>query len=84
MDSHNKGELLASLQARFGVGPAETLTAGDTLYDMSMFPRAAISIAVSPAEPAVAEAADLVLPDGDWSQVWATIQVLRPGWLPGS
>ena len=84
VDGHNKGELLASLQVRFGVEPAETLAAGDTLYDMSMFPRAAVRVAVSPADPAGAEAADLVLPDGDWTQVWEMIQALRPGWLPGS
>jgi phosphoserine phosphatase len=84
VDSHNKGELLASLQARFGVESAETLAAGDTLHDTSMFTRAAVSIAVSPAEAAVAEAADLVLPDGDWTQAWEMIKVLRPGWLPGS
>jgi phosphoserine phosphatase len=84
VDSHNKGELLASLQVRFGVGSAETLAAGDTLYDTPMFPHAAVSIVVGPAEPAVAEAADLVLPDGDWSRVWGMIQTLRPGWLPGS
>ncbi len=82
VDSHNKGELLATLQERFGAEPAETLTAGDTLYDTSMFPWAAVSIAVSPAEPGVAEAADVVIPDGDWSSVWETIQALRPGWLP--
>lgn len=83
VDSHNKGELVASLQARFGVGPAETLTAGDTLYDISMFPHAAVSVAVNPAELRVAEAARVVLPDGDWTRAWETIEALHPGWLPG-
>jgi phosphoserine phosphatase len=83
VDGDNKGELVRALQARFGFSRDETLTAGDTLADTHMFPHAAVSIAVAPGEAAVAEASDLLLPDGDWSRVQELIEALRPGWLPG-
>jgi phosphoserine phosphatase len=83
VDSGNKGELVQALQARFGVTRAETMAAGDTVSDTHMFPNAAVSIAVAPGEAAVAEASDLLLPNGDWSSAWKMIQDFRPGWLPG-
>jgi phosphoserine phosphatase len=82
VNSHNKGELVRELQARFGATRAETLVAGDTEYDTSMFPEAAVSIAVAPADPAIAAAADLLLADGDWRPVRAMIENIRPDWLP--
>lgn len=78
----NKGTLARELQGRNGVSCAETLAAGDTLADVHMFSEAAVSVAVAPAEPAVAEAADLLLPDGNWARAWELIEELRPGWLP--
>lgn len=78
----NKGRLVRELQVRNGVSCAETLAAGDTLADVQMFSEAAVSVAVAPAEPAVAEAADLLLPDGNWARAWELIEGLRPGWLP--
>jgi phosphoserine phosphatase len=82
VNSHNKGKLVRELQARFGATRAETLVAGDNEHDTTMFPEAAVSIAVAPADPAVAAAADLLLPDGDWRPVLAMIESARPGWLP--
>ncbi len=82
VDGQNKGELVRQLQERYGTSKAETLAAGDTLYDISMFPEAAVSVAVSPSDPAVAEAANLLLPEGDWTGVWGMIERARPGWLP--
>lgn len=82
VDGHNKGDLVRQIQDRFQVGAAGTLAAGDTLYDIPMFREAEISVAVAPQEPAVAEAADLLLPDGDWAGAWDLIEGLRPGWLP--
>jgi phosphoserine phosphatase len=82
VNSHNKGELVRELQARFGASQAETLVAGDNEHDATMFPEAAVRIAVAPSDQVVAAAADLVLADGDWRPVWATIAAARPGWLP--
>ncbi len=82
VDSHNKGSLLRELQVRFGLSRTQTLAAGDTLHDTQMFPDAAISVAVAPLEDGVAEAADLLLADGDWSKSWGMIENCRPGWLP--
>jgi phosphoserine phosphatase len=81
VDSHNKGQLVQALQVRFGATRAETLAAGDTPADIRMFPNAAVSVAVAPAELPVAEAADLLFPDGDWSRAWEMIEAFRPGWL---
>lgn len=78
----NKGTLVRELQGGNGVSCAETLAAGDTLADVHMFSETAVSVAVAPAEPAVAEAADLLLPDGNWARAWELIEELRPGWLP--
>jgi phosphoserine phosphatase len=84
VNSHNKGQLVRELQARFGATRAETLVAGDNDHDATMFPEAAVSIAVAPADPTVAAAADVVLADGDWRPVWGIIEARRPGWLPAS
>lgn len=83
VDNHNKGQLVQGLQLRFGASRAETLAAGDTLADTRMFPHAAVSVAVAPADLAVAEAADLLFADGDWSRAWEMIEAFRPGCLPG-
>ena len=80
VDSHNKGQLVRELQAKFGIDPAETLVAGDTIWDIPMFAEAAVSIAVAPSDPAVGQAADLLLADGDWNRVPALVEKLRPGW----
>jgi phosphoserine phosphatase len=82
VNSHNKGQLVRELQARFGATQAETLVAGDSDHDAPMFPQAAVSIAVAPPDRAVAAAADIVLADGDWRPVWGMIEARRPGWLP--
>ena len=82
VDSHNKGQLVQELQARFGLGRAETLVAGDTVHDTHMFPNAGFSVAVAPGDDRVAEAADLLLSDGDWSNIWEMVEARRPGWLP--
>lgn len=68
IDGANKGALVKDLQARFGVERDETLTAGDTVGDLSMFPESALSIAVAPESPEVAQAASLLLPENDWRQ----------------
>jgi len=82
VDGRNKGILARELRIRFGASRAETLAAGDTPADTQMFTEAAVSIAVDPSDLRVAEAADLLLPDGDWSRAEAMIEELQPGWLP--
>jgi phosphoserine phosphatase len=82
VNGRNKGSLLQDLQVRYGACRSQTLAAGDTLHDTQMFPNAAISVAVAPTEDGVAEEADLLLPDGDWSKIWQMIEACRPGWLP--
>ena len=83
VDSRNKGQLVQELQARYGLGRAETLAAGDTMHDTHMFANAGFSVAVAPGDDGVSEAADLLLPDGDWSDIWQMVEARRPGWLPG-
>jgi len=82
VDGHSKGDLLRDVQARFGVTREETLAAGDTMHDVPMFPEAALTMAVAPSDPDVTQAADLLLPDGDWTGAWQMIQAHKPGWLP--
>ena len=58
-----KGAVLASLQAKLGISPHETLALGDTRGDIPLFERAAFSVAVRPNHPQVSAAADITLPD---------------------
>jgi phosphoserine phosphatase len=82
VDGRNKGALVREIQAQFRTTRQETLVAGDTVYDVPMFPEAAVSLAVATAEPTVAQAADLHLSDGNWDRAWNLIADFRPGWLP--
>ncbi|MBN1314338.1 MAG: HAD family phosphatase [Anaerolineales bacterium] len=83
VDGHNKGALVKELQTRFGARREETLVAGDTVHDIPMFPEAAVSISVFPAEENVAQAATFSLTDNDWNNAWKLIELFKPGWLPG-
>jgi phosphoserine phosphatase len=82
IDGRNKGKIINDLQTRFGISQDETLTAGDTAGDISMFSESAISIAVDPESLEIVQAASLLLPENDWRQAWELIDALRPGWLP--
>lgn len=62
---YGKGAVLERLQQELGVTPAECIAVGDGSGDIALFRRAAVSIAVNPSRPAVAEAADIVLPEPD-------------------
>lgn len=84
IDGRNKGKIINDLQTRFGISRDETLSAGDTAGDISMFSESAISIAVDPECLEVEQAASLLLPGNDWRQAWELIDALRPGWLPSS
>jgi len=76
-----KGEILARLQADLGIMPDETLAVGDTRSDMPMFARAAIGVAVAPAQPDVAAAAEIVLPTLDLTSLLTQVQTLAPEWI---
>lgn len=77
-----KRPVLAALQARLGVTPAETLAAGDTRSDIGLFELAAVSVAVQPDHPAVAEAASLVLPAADLHGLLPALQAYAPAFWP--
>ena len=78
----NKGKLARGLLSRFDITREEALAAGDTQGDIPMFSEVAASIVVEPESPEVAQAADLLLPGGDWSRAWTLLEEFRPGWLP--
>jgi phosphoserine phosphatase len=82
VDGHNKGELVQELQARFNARREETLVAGDTVNDIPMFPKAAVSISVAPTDERVVNAANILLTDNDWNNAWDLIEAFKPGWLP--
>ncbi len=56
-----KGAVVASLQARLGISPQETLAVGDSRGDIPMFRRARVSVAVSPQHEEVAREATWVI-----------------------
>lgn len=45
----NKGGVIADIQARMGIGPENTIVAGDASNDLAMFDRAAAHYAICPA-----------------------------------
>jgi 3-deoxy-D-manno-octulosonate 8-phosphate phosphatase (KDO 8-P phosphatase) len=56
----DKSVVLADLQARLGVPPAQTAAMGDDLPDLALFAGAALRIAPADAEPELIAAADIV------------------------
>lgn len=72
----DKGRVLARIAAELGLGRDQTAAVGDSRADVAMFERSAVSIAVRPADPAVAAAATHVLPDHDLRPI---VQVLLGG-----
>lgn len=77
-----KRPVLAALQARLGVTPAETLAAGDTRSDIGLFELAAVSVAVQPDHPAVAEAASVVLPTANLHGLLPALHAYAPAFWP--
>ena len=62
----NKSNFVREMQKKLGINAASTLVAGDTTGDIAMFKEAAVSIAINPECPEVAESATLTLPNVDW------------------
>lgn len=78
----NKGVLLDAMQEELGLGPEVTLAVGDMRSDVPLFERAAVSVAVQPHSDAVAEAADIVLPQADLRPLLARLHVHAPHLWP--
>ncbi|PZU10330.1 HAD family hydrolase [Sphingomonas sp.] len=58
----DKAAILAGLQERLGIAPAETAAMGDDLPDLALFSAAGLRIAPADAEPELIAAADFVTP----------------------
>lgn len=58
----DKAAVLAALQSRLGIAPAETAAMGDDLPDLALFAGAALAIAPADAEPELIAAAHFVTP----------------------
>jgi phosphoserine phosphatase len=77
-----KGQILARMQARLGVEPAECLAVGDSSSDIDLFARARLGIAVQPSSDRVRRAAGLILEAPDLTPLMAKVSDLLPGWIP--
>ena len=78
----NKGALLDAMQEELGMGPEVTLAVGDMRSDIPLFERAAVSMAVQPHSDAVAEMADIVLPQADLRSLLARLHAHAPHLWP--
>jgi phosphoserine phosphatase len=77
-----KGQVVAQLQAEFGVSPDECLAVGDGASDAAMFERVRVGVAVNPSSDKVRAAADLVLETPDLRPLLPRLHQLAPGWVP--
>jgi len=76
-----KGQLVARLQAEFGVGPDACLAVGDGTSDADMFPLVGVGVAVNPSSDAIRAAAHLVLDEPDLRPLLPRLREYRPGWI---
>ena len=79
-----KGQVVAQLQAEFGVAPDECLAVGDGASDADMFRRVRVGVAVNPSSEAVRAAAHLVLDAPDLRPLLPRLAQIVPGWIPHS
>ena len=77
-----KGQVVAKLQAEFGVTPDECLAVGDSSSDVDMFRRARVGVAVNPSSEAVWAAAHLVLDAPDLWPLLPRLREMEPQWTP--
>jgi phosphoserine phosphatase len=77
-----KGQIVARLQAEFGVAPGECLAVGDGKSDVDMFQKVRLGVAVTPSSEHVRSAADLVLEEADLRPLLAMVREAVPAWLP--
>ena len=79
---YGKRDVMAQLQAELGVVPAECLAVGDSRGDIPLFELAAVSVAVNPNCPEVAEFADIVLPELDLRPLLTRLHIYAPQLWP--
>jgi phosphoserine phosphatase len=77
-----KGQIVAQLQAEFGVGPGDCLAVGDGISDADMFALVRVGVAVNPSSDRVRAAAGLVLEEPDLRPLLPLLRQTLPGWMP--
>jgi phosphoserine phosphatase len=77
-----KGQIVAQLQAEFGIEPGECLAVGDGMSDAAMFERVWVGVAVNPSSEQVRASADLVLEAPDLGPLLSRLHQVAPGWVP--
>jgi phosphoserine phosphatase len=77
-----KGQIVARLQAEFGVEPGDCLAVGDGTSDMDMFSLVRVGVAVNPLSDKVRLAAHLVLEAPDLRPLLPRLDAMFPGWIP--
>lgn len=75
-----KGQIVARLQAEFGVGPDACLAVGDGTSDADMFPLVRVGVAVNPSSEGLRAAAHLVLNEPDLRPLLPRLGEHWPGW----
>jgi phosphoserine phosphatase len=76
-----KRQIVARLQAEFGVGPEACLAVGDGASDADMFPLVRVGVAVNPSSDGVRAAAHLVLDEPDLRPLLPGLRDHWPGWI---
>jgi phosphoserine phosphatase len=76
-----KRQIVARLQAEFGVGPETCLAVGDGASDADMFPLVHVGVAVSPSSDGVRAAAHLILDEPDLGPLLPSLREHWPGWI---
>ena len=77
-----KGQVVAQLQAEFGVEPGECLAVGDSTSDADMFERVRLGVAVNPSSDRLRAVAGLVIEAADLHPLLPRLHEIAPGWIP--
>jgi phosphoserine phosphatase len=77
-----KGQIVARLQADFGVKPGECLAVGDSSSDAGMFAHVRLGVAVNPSSERVRAAAGLVIEAPDLRPLLPRLNEILPEWIP--
>jgi phosphoserine phosphatase len=76
-----KRQIVARLQAEFGVRPEGCLAVGDGTSDADMFPLVRVGVAVNPSSDSIRAAANLVLDEPDLRPLLPRLREHWPGWI---
>lgn len=77
-----KRQIVAQLQAEFGVAMEECLAVGDGTSDADIFGHVRVGVAVNPSSDRVRDAADMVLEGADLQPLLPRLEAALPGWMP--